>query len=124
MECQYFYVVQGNKEFNVEVSMLGRLRHLNLVTLLGICTEGDHRLAVFDFMAGGSLRDRLDAARRPQQPEPGHSSPRPKLLWPARVNVALGAARGLAYLHEVNNEQMVERTLLERSDVLRLLKDF
>jgi len=47
---------QGDREFNVEVNTLGRLRHPNLVNLLGACTEGEHRLAVFDFMPGGSLR--------------------------------------------------------------------
>ncbi len=40
----------------MEVNTLGRLRHSNLVNLLGACTDGQHRLAVFDFMPGGSLR--------------------------------------------------------------------
>ena len=67
--------LQGNKEFNVEVSTLGRLRHPNLVTLRGACTQDQHRLAVFDFMPGGSLRDTLIAMGRPCQPgkRPGQS---------------------------------------------------
>ena len=48
--------MQGDKEFNVEVSILAKLKHPNVVSLLGVCVEGDHRLAVFDLCPGGSLR--------------------------------------------------------------------
>ena len=96
--------LQGDKEFNVEVETLGRLRHPNLVNLVGACTEGRHRLAVFDFMPGGSLRDNLDCKHTellgPWQ------APRANLVWPARLGIALDAARGLAYLHEVSNETL------------------
>lgn len=84
----------------MEVETLGRLRHPNLVNLVGACTEGRHRLAVFDFMPGGSLRDNLDSKHTellgPWQ------NPRDNLDWAARLSIALDAARGLAYLHEVS----------------------
>ena len=83
----------------MEVETLGRLRHPNLVNLVGACTEGRHRLAVFDFMPGGSLRDNLDSKHTellgPWQ------NPRENLAWAARISIALDAACGLAYLHEV-----------------------
>ncbi len=41
---------QGDKEFNVEVAMLARLRHRSVVKLLGICVEGDQRVAVFELL--------------------------------------------------------------------------
>jgi len=42
--------MQGDKEFNVEVSTLSRLQHPSIVSLLGICVEGDQRIAVFELM--------------------------------------------------------------------------
>ena len=104
--------VQGDKEFNVEVSILAKLKHPNLVSLLGVCVEGDHRLAVFDLCPGGSLRGALDAGRRDRgllaasQPQAQHVK-RPAfgrktvLQWSERLQVAHGAACGLAFLHEV-----------------------
>jgi serine/threonine protein kinase len=69
-----------------EVEALGKVRHRNLVPLLGVCTEGGERLLVFDFFPGGNLRARL------------HESPR-VLSWADRARVARGVCRGLTYLH-------------------------
>ena len=91
-------IVQGDKEFEVEINVLARLRHKHLVTLRGACIENGNRMAVFDFMPGGSLRDNLDRRR---QSLSSWQSPRQNLLWPARIEVALGAAKGLRFLHEV-----------------------
>lgn len=89
--------MQGDKEFSTEVEILGKLRHPYLVNLVGACREDTQRLAVFDFMPGGSLRDNLDGT---------HTDcligPRPILGWSTRISIALAAARGLAYLHEVS----------------------
>ena len=83
----------------MEVETLGQLRHQNLVNLVGACTEGHHRLAVFDLMPGRSLRDNLDSKHTELS---GHwESPLGDLGWPIRLGIALDAARGLAYLHEV-----------------------
>ena len=83
--------VQGDLEFNVEVSIMAGLQHANLVPLLGSCCEADQRVAVFEFMPHGNLRDMLDG----KTPAACHFN------WPARLNIALGVAKGLAYLHEV-----------------------
>lgn len=51
--------LQGNREFLVEVLMLMVLRHSNLVSLIGYCSEGDERLLVYEYMINGSLEDHL-----------------------------------------------------------------
>lgn len=51
--------LQGNREFLVEVLMLGLLHHPNLVNLIGYCADGDQRLLVYEYMALGSLDDHL-----------------------------------------------------------------
>ena len=95
---------QGDQEFNVEVDFLMRLRHPNLIRLLGVCVEDSHRAAVFELMPGGSLRAALDAGSASEpvcsvaQPLPRHP-----LSWAARLKAALGTAAGLAFLHEVGD---------------------
>lgn len=83
--------MQGDLEFNVEVGIMAGLHHPNLVPLLGSCCEGDQRVAVFEYMPHGNLRDLLD----------GKVGAARHFNWPARLNVLLGVAKGLAYLHEV-----------------------
>ncbi|CAA7407698.1 unnamed protein product [Spirodela intermedia] len=79
------------KHFRLEVSRLGQLRHPNLVPLLGFCAVLDERLLVYKHMPGGSLSSAL------------HSHPSSAaaaaLDWACRVRIAVGAARGLAWLH-------------------------
>lgn len=84
---------QGDLEFNVEVSIMAGLHHANLVPLLGSCCEADQRVAVFEYMPHGNLRDLLD----------GKVAAARHFNWPARLNVLLGVAKGLAYLHEVSS---------------------
>ncbi|CAH9090131.1 unnamed protein product [Cuscuta epithymum] len=79
---------QGHKEWLTEVNYLGQLHHPNLVKLIGYCTDGDNRLLVYEFMPKGSLENHL--FRRGSQP----------LSWATRIKVAIGAARGLAFLHD------------------------
>lgn len=87
---------QGHKEWLTEVKYLGQLRHPNLVKLVGYCSEGDSRLLVYEFMPKGSLENHL--FRRGPQPLP----------WATRLKVAIGAARGLAFLHDAE-EQVIYR---------------
>ncbi|GMP94083.1 hypothetical protein CsSME_00043675 [Camellia sinensis var. sinensis] len=79
---------QGHKEWLTEVNYLGQLHHPNLVKLIGYCIEGDNRLLVYEFMPKGSLENHL--FRRGPQPLP----------WATRIKVAIGAARGLSFLHD------------------------
>ncbi|XP_078163570.1 protein kinase superfamily protein isoform X2 [Carex rostrata] len=75
----------GEREFRVEVDILSRLDHPNLVTLIGYCADGKDRFVVYEFMPKGNLLDLLNGEV--------------KLDWPLRLKIAIGTAKGLAYLH-------------------------
>ncbi|CAL5394384.1 unnamed protein product [Camellia sinensis] len=77
---------QGEKQFRVEVSTI---QHVNLVRLCGFCSEGKRKLLVYDYMQNGSLDSHLF-----------HEKESKVLDWKKRYQIALGTARGLAYLHE------------------------
>ncbi|KAI9111338.1 hypothetical protein K1719_017028 [Acacia pycnantha] len=83
---------QGHKEWLTEVNYLGQLHHVNLVKLIGYCLEGENRLLVYEFMPKGSLENHL--FRRGPQP----------LSWSVRMKVAIGAARGLSFLHNAKSQ--------------------
>eukprot|EP01018_Ginkgo_biloba_P017137 Gb_35753 [translate_table: standard] len=90
---------QGDKEFRAEVALIGRTHHFNLVHLLGYCSEGPQRLLVYEYMPNGSLDRYLFHKSE------GHEH---KILdWKTRLNIAVGAARGIAYLHEECREPIV-----------------
>lgn len=76
---------QGEGEFLAEVGTIGRLNHMNLIEMRGYCAEGKHRLLVYEFMEHGSVADRLASN---------------SLNWEKRFSIAVGTAKGLAYLHE------------------------
>ncbi|KAK4798316.1 hypothetical protein SAY86_030642 [Trapa natans] len=80
---------QGHKEWLAEINYLGQLYHPNLVRLMGYCLEDEHRLLVYEFMPRGSLENHL--FRRSSYHHP--------LPWKIRLRVALGSAKGLAFLH-------------------------
>ncbi|GLT72902.1 hypothetical protein SLA2020_447970 [Shorea laevis] len=81
--------VQGFQEWQSEVNFLGRLYHPNLVRLLGYCWEDKELLLVYEYLQRGSLENHL--FRRNPNIEP--------LSWDIRLKIAIGAARGLAFLH-------------------------
>jgi serine/threonine protein kinase len=78
---------QGEGEFLAEVSIIGRLNHMNLIEMWGYCVDGKHRLLVYEYMENGSLAETL-------------SSKSIILDWSKRYDIALGISRVLAYLHE------------------------
>nr|CAB3495842.1 unnamed protein product [Digitaria exilis]CAB3500724.1 unnamed protein product [Digitaria exilis] len=78
---------QGHREWLAEVIFLGQFRHPHLVRLLGYCCEDEERLLVYEFMPRGSLENHL--FRRISATLP----------WGTRIKVAIGAAKGLAFLH-------------------------
>ncbi|CAL5083174.1 unnamed protein product [Urochloa decumbens] len=77
-----------DKQFRAEVQTLGVIQHTNLVRLLGFCVKGSTRLLVYEYMANGSLDSHL------------FSEDSVLLTWDLRYRIALGIAKGLAYLHE------------------------
>ncbi|KAI3995183.1 hypothetical protein MKX01_031985 [Papaver californicum] len=89
---------QGKAEFLSELSIIGTLRHRNLVTLLGWCHEKGEILLVYDFMPNGSLDKALFEAKF-------------LLPWPNRKRVLMGVASALAYLHEECESQVIHRDI-------------
>ncbi|KAH6793218.1 Protein kinase superfamily protein [Perilla frutescens var. hirtella] len=88
---------QGSREFLAEVEMLGRLHHRNLVKLIGICAEDQSRCLVYELVPNGSVESHL------------HDKKIAPLDWSSRMKIALGAARGLAYLHEDSSPRVIHR---------------
>ncbi|XP_075490601.1 serine/threonine-protein kinase PCRK1-like [Primulina tabacum] len=106
--------LQGHKEWINEVNLLGFVNHPNLVKLVGYCAEDDERgiqrLLVYELMRNKSLEDHL--LTRSSDP----------LLWTVRLKIAQDAARGLAYLHEEMEFQLIFRDF--KSSNILLNEDF
>ncbi|RZB84496.1 Receptor-like serine/threonine-protein kinase ALE2 isoform B [Glycine soja] len=102
----------GDREFFVEAEMLSRLHHRNLVKLIGLCTEKQTRCLVYELVPNGSVESHLHGADKETEP----------LDWDARMKIALGAARGLAYLHEDCNPCVIHRDF--KSSNILLEHDF
>ncbi|KAI9397091.1 hypothetical protein POPTR_004G231300v4 [Populus trichocarpa] len=89
--------VQGGLEFNSEIEVLTRVHHKNVVNLVGFCFERGEQMLIYEFVRNGSLRDSLSGLSGIW------------LDWRRRLKVALGAARGLAYLHELVKPRIIHR---------------
>lgn len=107
---------QGHREWLTEVIFLGQLRHPHLVKLIGYCCEEEHRLLVYEYMPRGSLENQLFRRYSVSLP------------WSARTKIAVGAAKGLAFLHE-SEKPVIYRdfkasNILLDSDYTPKLSDF
>ncbi|XP_039159306.1 proline-rich receptor-like protein kinase PERK15 [Eucalyptus grandis] len=90
---------QGEREFQAEVEIISRIHHRHLVELVGYCISGTHRILVYEFVPNSTLEFHL------------HGKDRPTMTWPIRMKIALGSARGLAYLHEECNPKVIHRDI-------------
>lgn len=99
---------QGDREFMAEMETIGKIKHRNLVPLLGYCKIGEERLLVYEYMKWGSLESVLhDRAK-------GGVT---RLDWAARKKIAIGSARGLAFLHHSCIPHIIHRDM-KSSNVL------
>ncbi|ESR33145.1 hypothetical protein CICLE_v10007028mg, partial [Citrus x clementina] len=100
-------IEKTNEEFMTELKIIGRTHHKNLVRLLGFCSEEDKRLLVYELMPNGTLSNFLF-----------HEGQRPG--WVQRVEIALGVARGLLYLHEECETQIIHCDIKPQNVLLDL----
>ncbi|KAI5581554.1 hypothetical protein BDE02_07G025600 [Populus trichocarpa] len=90
---------QGEREFQAEVDIISRVHHRHLVSLVGYCIAGGQRMLVYEFVPNKTLEHHL------------HGKGLPVMEWPTRLRIALGSAKGLAYLHEDCHPRIIHRDI-------------
>jgi serine/threonine protein kinase len=87
-------LAEGEREFQTEMKVIGRTHHRNLVRLIGYCHDGIHRLLVYEYMSNGSLAD-------------APFTPEKRPCWDERMGIARNIARGILYLYEECDQQII-----------------
>ncbi|XP_041010045.1 proline-rich receptor-like protein kinase PERK7 [Juglans microcarpa x Juglans regia] len=91
---------QGEREFQAEVEIISRVHHRHLVSLVGYCIAGGgRRMLVYEYLPNKTLEFHL------------HGKDRPTMDWSTRLKIAMGSAKGLAYLHEDCHPRIIHRDI-------------
>ncbi|PPD66791.1 hypothetical protein GOBAR_DD36332 [Gossypium barbadense] len=90
---------QGQREFQAEVEIISRIHHRHLVSFVGFSIAGDKKMLVYEFLPNKTLQFHL------------HEKGLPTMDWPTRLKIALGAAKGLSYLHEDCHPRIIHRDI-------------
>ncbi|PSR87950.1 Receptor-like protein kinase precursor [Actinidia chinensis var. chinensis] len=96
---------QGLPEFQTEIMVLSKIRHRHLVSLIGYCDEMSEMILVYEFMEKGTLRDHLYNLNKGSE----NSSVRTEMSWIRRLEICIGAAKGLHYLHTSSDRGIIHR---------------
>ncbi|KAH6804258.1 Leucine-rich repeat protein kinase family protein [Perilla frutescens var. frutescens] len=97
---------QGGLEFKTEIELLSRVHHKNVVSLVGFCFDKGEQMLVYEYISNGTLKDSLT----------GKSGIR--LDWTRRLRIALGAAKGVQYLHDLANPPIIHRDIKSNNILL------
>ncbi|ONK59622.1 uncharacterized protein A4U43_C08F8360 [Asparagus officinalis] len=90
---------QGEREFQAEVEIISRVHHRHLVTLAGYCIAESQRILLYEFVPNKTLEYHL------------HGKGLPTMDFPTRLKIAIGSAKGLAYLHEDCHPRIIHRDI-------------
>ncbi|KDP37039.1 hypothetical protein JCGZ_06095 [Jatropha curcas] len=88
-----------DKEFWVEIEIISRIHHRNIIKLIGYCQNKDNKLIVYEYLPNYSLGSHL------------HGEKKPTINWSTRMQIALGSAKGLAYLHDDCEPRIIHRNI-------------
>ncbi|KAL8554992.1 hypothetical protein ACS0TY_002976 [Phlomoides rotata] len=98
--------MQGRLEFKTEIELLSRVHHKNVVSLVGFCFDKGEQMLVYEYIINGTLTDSLTGKRGI------------KLDWMRRLKIAVGAARGVQYLHDLANPPIIHRDIKSNNILL------